>query len=100
MKTTVSMAEEMVPSRSASPRATAPVVVAVAAAVVAVALALAVTPLWLLWLGHPTSLGALADTALAERVLAALHWYMAHAPHGLPLPVMHPVVGGLTVHLM
>ena len=100
MKATVSIAEEIVPSPTVNPRATTPIVVAV---VCALGMALAVTSLWLFWIGYPptTITGpALADSAVAERVLAAVRWYMAHAPHALPLPLMHPDIGGPAVDLM
>lgn len=89
MKTTVSTAEEMVPSPTANPRATAPIVVAVACAL---GMALAVTSLWLLWIAHPPTAPtgpAFADSAIAERVIAALLWYIAHVPHPITLPLMH-----------
>ncbi len=97
MKQTVSMAKGTVPSATASPKAAVPVVVLCA---LGMALALAS----LLWIGYPptttTSLSALADPALAERVIAALRWYVAHAPHPIPLPLMHPVDGDPTGNLM
>lgn len=66
-------------------------------------MALAVTSLCLFWIVYPpttTSLSALPDSAVAERVLAALRWYLAHAPHLVPLPLMHSVDVGPTVDLM
>ncbi len=99
MKQTLSVAKEMVPSPTASPKATAPVVVVVCA----LGMALAVTSLCLLWMGYPpttTSLGAPADSVVAERVLAVLRWYMAHAPHLVPPLLMHPVDGSPTGDLM
>ena len=99
MKQTVSMAKGMVPSATASPKAAVPVFV-----LCALGMALAVASLCLLWIGYPptttTSLDALADSALAERAIEALHWYMAHAPHSIPLPLIHLVDGGPTGNLM
>lgn len=92
------MAKGMVPSITASPKAAVPIVV-----LCALGMALTVASLCLLWIGYApttTSLSALADSTLAERVIAALRWYMAHAPHSIPLPLMHSVDNVPTGNLM
>lgn len=91
MKHAVSMAKETVPSPTAGSRATTLVFVLCILGMLS-----ALASLILLWMGYPLTVSstALAESAVAERMLAALHWSLTQVPHLLPVPMMNQIVGG------